>query len=290
MNTFFLTHLATLSRSQTYSVFLFLQLTILLPVVIYSIIILAVAIKSGFYYHTLSIFIYQVSLWLFSSWVITRNIHQKHIGRFIKLPSLQIPIDRALPFFYTSHLLKQQKVGVLISKLFSIAIIYVVLQTMDPFDDVRIALLAFLFGLTSHSFLVFELKRFENEHLHWLRTLPLSLYFRFLCYLAIYSIIILPEMMLWTSSIGRKISFSNWLLLYSFAISFLVFLHVRLFKSGQTMDTYTQFLLWLFLVCFFLILCKLAFLLPGLLVFISFLLFQNRFFRYEPAGGLNPNH
>ena len=284
---FFLTHLATVSRLQTFSVFLFLQFTLFLPVSIYTIIILAVAVKSGFYYHTILILFYQVSFWLFSSWVITRNIHQKHINRYIKIPSFQIPVDRPLPLFYTSHLLRQQKVGVLISKLFSIAIIYIVLQTMDPFDDIRIALLAFLFGLISHSFLVFELKRFENEHLHWLRTLPISLYARFLYYFAIYSIILLPEMIMWTASIGKKISFSNWLLLYSFGTSFLVCLHVRLFKSEQTMDTYTQFLLLFFLFSFFLILCKLAIILPLTLLFIAYLLFTQRFYVYEPTPGSN---
>ncbi len=283
----FLRELATLSLRQTFIAFLALQFTLFLPVMVYTLFILAIAAKEGFSVHAVIIIAYQVLLCGLSAWIAVRRAHQHHVATAFKIPTLTVPFNRVLPFFYISHLLRQQKMGALISKLLSIAILYMVLQVMDILDDVRIPLLTLLFALVAHSSLVFELKRFEDIYLHWSRSLPKSIVSQFLNYLLVYFILLLPEMILLSGSVGRKIALVNWMMIYTFGVSFLTFLHIQLFKQKQNMESYTQFLLWFFLLVFFLILCKLGFALSVVLMAGAYVLLQKRFYQYEPTAAEN---
>jgi hypothetical protein len=152
---------------------------------------------------------------------------------------------------------------------------------MDVHEDIRIPALVLLFGLIAHAFLIFDMKRFEDERLTWMRALPYSTFSLILNYLLVFTLILTPEMMLLAGSIGNKITLLNWVELYAFGIGFLAFIYIRLFKFVGNTDLYMQFILWVFLGTFFLIVCNLVPFLALLSSLGSFFIFRKRYYRYE---------
>lgn len=276
-----LNELSSLSQVKTFQIFLILFFLIFEPVIIYTLAILTLALKSGFYFPSAIIVLFQISSLILCSWISSQQIHKRHLPAHFTIPSFKIPFNRPLFLFYISHLSKNQKVGILLSKIFSILSIYIVLQAMDVNEDIRIPAIALLFGLLAHSFLVFDMKRFEDERLQWMRSLPYHTHFLYLNYLLVFSLILAPEMLLLAGSIGNKITLLDWIELYAFGIGFLVFIYARLFKFVKNTDLYMQFMLWVFLATFFLILCNLVSLLALAFCIGSFLIIKKRYYVYE---------
>lgn len=277
----FISELAKLSKGKTFLFFAFLYLVIFIPILLYTIAILIGAMKSGFYLPVVIILLFQASGLLLCSWASSEQIHKRHLPNRFTIPSFNIPLNRPLALFYISHLTKHQKVGILLSKLFSIVSIYIVIQAMDIKDDLRIPALVLLFGLIAHAFLIFDMKRFEDERLTWMRALPCSTLYLYLNYLLVFTLILIPEMLLLAGSIGNKITLLNWVELYAFGIGFLAFIYIRLFKFVENTDHYMQFMLWVFLGTFLLIVCNLVPFLVLISSIGSFYVFHKRYYLYE---------
>jgi hypothetical protein len=277
----FIHELASLPPSKLLQYFVILYVMIFMPVAIYTIVILIMAMKSGFYTQAIIIVVFQACGLLLCSWTSSQQIHKRHLPNLFSIPAFNIPFNRPLALFYISHLTKHQKVGILLSKLFSVLSIYIVLQAMDLREDVRIPAIVLLFGLTAHGFLIFDMKRFEDERLPWMRALPYSTLSLYLNYLLVFTLILTPEMMLLAGSIGNKITLLNWVELYAFGVGFLAFIYVRLFKFMENTEVYMQFMLWVFLGTFFLIVCKLVPFLVLVLSIGSFFAFHKRYYLYE---------
>jgi hypothetical protein len=277
----FIHELASLPPSSLLYHFIILYIMIFMPVMLYSIIIVAIALKTGFYTSAIIILLFQASSLLLCSWASAQQIQQRHLPSRFTIPSFKVPFNRPLFLFYISHLSKNQKVGILLSKIFSILSIYIVLQAMDVHEDVRIPALVLLFGLIGHGFLIYDMKRFEDERLHWMRALPYSTISLYINYLLVFTLILAPEMMLLAGSIGNKVTLLNWVELYAFGIGFLAFIYIRLFKFVGNTDLYMQFMLWVFLGTFFLIVCNIVLILALVSSLGSFFIFRKRYYRYE---------
>lgn len=277
----FIYEFAKLSKGKTFLFFALLYLFIFMPVLVYTVAILIVAMKSGFFLPAIIILLFQGSSLLLCSWASSEQIHKRHLPNRFSIPTYNVPLNRSLALFYISHLSKNQKVGILLSKFFSILSIYIVLQAMDTHEDIRIPAIVLLFGLVAHAFLIFDMKRFEDERLTWMRALPYSTLSLYLNYLLIFTLILIPEMLLLASSIGNKITLLNWVELYAFGIGFLAFIYIRLFKFIENTDLYMQFMLWVFLGTFFLIVCNLVPFLIFLSGIGSFFIFRKRYYCYE---------
>ena len=277
----FIYELAKLSKGKIFPFFALLYLAIFMPILVYTVAILIVAMKSNLYLPAIIILLFQTSCLLLCSWASTQQIHKRHLPNRFIIPSFKIPFNRPLALFYISHLSKNQKVGILLSKLFSIVSIYIVLQAMDIHEDIRIPGLALLFGLIAHAFLIFDMKRFEDERLTWMRALPYSTISLYLNYLLVFTLILIPEMMLLAGSLANKITFLNWVELYAFGIGFLAFIYIRLFKFVENTERYMQFMLWVFLGTFFLIICDLVPFVALAFGIASFFILHKRYYLYE---------
>jgi hypothetical protein len=282
----FIYGLASLPKAKTFRFFAFIYLIIFMPLLIYTAAILVLAVKSEFYFSSLIIVIFQTTCLFICSWASSQQIHKQHLPKRFTIPSLTVPFNRPLALFYLSHLTKNQKIGILLSKIFSILSIYIVLQAMDVNEDIRISAIALLFALIAHSFLIFDLKRFEDERLFWIRALPCSTLSLYLNYVFVFTLILIPEMMLFAINIGGKITLLNWVELFAFGIGFLAFIYIRLFKFIENTDQYMQFMLWVFLGTFFLIVCNLVSFLALIFGIGSFFIFQKRYYLYESQARL----
>jgi len=279
----FLNLLALLPSSHSFLYFLIISFITFLPVFLYTVAIYAVGIQQGFYDVLALTFVFQLALGLMNAWVLNHSIRKRHVAPLLTLPAITLPYQQTQVGIYAGYLFKEEKSALLLSKVFSLLLIYLVKETLEPGDDFRIVGITWLFALLSHTFLVQKLKTFEDHSLSWVRTLPIPVTKTLFSYLLLYAILMIPELLLLTGSAGRGISILQFILLPIFSSAFLIAIHTYLFKPNRDPDQFLTYLFWLFMGCFMLILSKMIWVTVVALLLISTLLFRKRFFQYEPV-------
>jgi hypothetical protein len=161
-------------------------------------------------------------------------------------------------------------------------LIYIVKETLEAGDDFRIIGITWLFALLSHTYLIQKLKAFEDHSLTWTRNLPVTPTKTFMTYFILYALLLLPELILLTGNLGQGLSFLQFLMLPACSGTFLLAIHCYLYKPNRDPDKFVTYLFWLFMLCFMLILSKMIWPMVAALLLVSFVLFRQRFFLYEP--------
>ncbi len=279
----FLHHLAVLPSSQSFFCFFAISFLTFLPVFIYTIAIYAIGIQNKFYESLAIVFIFQFALWLMNAVVLNYTIRNKHIAARITLPTFTLPYQRTQLGIYAGYLFKEEKSAVILSKLFSLTLIYIIKETLETGDDFRIISITWLFALLSHTYLVSKLKVFEDQSFSWTRSLPISPTQTFMTYAFLYALLMIPELLLISGSIGKGFSLLQLFLLPLFSSSFLITIHSYLFKPTRGPDKFVTYLFWLFISCFMLILSNFILALTFCLLLTTYFLFKKRFYQYEPV-------
>ncbi len=279
----FLHHLALLPSRQSFLCFFVISFLTFLPVFVYTIAIYAIGIQHQFYNSLAIIFIFQLLLLAMNAVLLNYTIRNRHVASRFILPSLTLPYQRTLVGIYAGYLFKEEKSAVFLSKLFSLILIYLVKETLEAGDDFRIIGITWLFALLSHTYLIQKLKVFEDHSMGWTRSLPISPTQTFITYFFLYALIMIPELLLLTGSIGRGLSLLQFSLLPVCSSSFLVAIHCYLHKPNRDPDKFVSYLFWLFMICFMLILSKMIWIMVAALLLISLLVFRQQFFLYEPV-------
>jgi hypothetical protein len=277
----FLTHLALMPANQSISYFLLVSFLTFLPVFVYSLAIYALGIQNGFYGVLIIIFAYQALLCLMSAWVLNNSIRSRHVTSQFILPELRLPYLQTHVGIYLGYIFKEEKSAVFLSKLFSLTLLYFVKETLEAGDDFRIIGITWLFALLAHTFLVYKTKKFENHSLQWTRSLPIAPIQSFVTYFILYALLMIPELLILSGSIGRELSLANIFLLPIIASAFLIAVHTYLFKPTRDPDKFMSFLFWLFIICFLLTLSKLIWVTGAILLVISFIAFNKWAYLYE---------
>jgi hypothetical protein len=280
----FLNYLTLLSAKQNFVCFFIISFLTFIPVFAYTIFIYIVGLQSKLTGTLGIIFIFQSALWLMSAWVLNYTIRNRHVASPFALPTLILPWQRTRLGIYAGYLIKEEKSAIILSKLFSLTLIYIVKETLETGDDFRIIGITWLFALLSHTYIIQKLKTFEDHRLQWTRSLPITITHTYATYLLLYALMMTPELILLSGTIGRGTSFLQLFLLPVFSSTFLVAIHTYLFKPKRDPDKFTTYLFWLFMVCFMLVLSKMIWVTAAVLIALSFLLFRKRFFLYEPVG------
>ncbi len=278
----FLHHLAVIPSSQSFFCFILISFLTFIPVFVYTIAIYAIGIQHQFYTSLAIVFFFQFALWLMNAWALNYTLRNKHIEARITLPTLTLPYQRTQLGIYAGFLFKEEKSAVILSKLFSLTLIYIIKETLEAGDDFRIIGITWLFALLSHTYLIKKLKVFEDQSLSWTRSQPLPTTKTFTTYFFLYALLMIPELLLLTGSIGKGLSFIKLFLLPAFSSAFLITIHSYLFKPHRDPDKFVTYLFWLFMICFMLVLSKLIWITAAVLLLISFLSFKKRFYIYEP--------
>jgi hypothetical protein len=270
--------------SQSFIFFMVTSFLTFLPVFVYTIAIYIIGIQNKFYDSVAIVFIFQLLLWIMNAGVLNYTLRNKHIAARITLPSLTLPYQRTQLGIYAGYLFKEEKSAAILSKLFSLTLIYIIKETLEVGDDFRIIGITWLFALLSHTYLISKLKVFEDQSLSWIRSLPIAATKTFITYFFLYALLMIPELLLLTGSIGKGLSFVQLILLPVFSSAFLITIHSYLLKPNRDPDKFVTYLFWLFLICFMLVLSKMIWVTAAILSLISLLLFKKRFFLYESIG------
>lgn len=277
----FLHNIAVLPARQSFWYFFTIIFLTFTPVFAYTLAIYSIGIQNGFYNVVAIIFAFQFILWITSAWILNHTARTRHRPAFVTLPSFSLPFQQTLLGMHAAYLFKEEKPAIFLSKVFSIALIYLVKETLEVGDDFRILAITWLFAILSHTFLIQKIKVFEDQYLRWTRSLPLNRSKIYLIYLQLYAFLMIPEMLLLTGSIGEGLNLLQLILLPILSSGFLLVIHSYLYKSNRDPDRFVTYLFWLFIGCFMLVLSKLVWLLAIVLMTVSFILIWKRYYKYE---------
>jgi hypothetical protein len=279
----FLQHLTLLPTRHSLLYFFTISFITFLPVFVYTIAIYAIGIQHKFYESLVIIFTFQCFLWIMTAWALHSSLRNRHVASRFALPSLSLPYQRTQLGMYSGYLFKEEKPALIISKLFSLTLIYIVKETLEPGDDFRIVGITWLFALLSHTYLIQKLKVFEDHSLAWTRSLPISSTQTFTTYFSLYALMMIPELLLFSGNIGQVLSVFDFILLPACSSTFLLAIHSYLYKPNRDPDKFATYLFWLFMICFMLILSKMIVLMIATLFLVSYLKFKQRYFLYQPV-------
>ena len=279
--------LAALEQRSQWLSLLAVQIFMYLPVLLYVLLVIGVAVYIGAYAQGLLIVGCNLLLCILAAFLYKRKIaHPDPAKAFFLSRIFKFRIKKPFTLFFISCLLNEMKVIFLVSKFFSIILILAFLNGffIETYDS-RVVMLGFLLGLTAHCVIVFEFRKFEEYYLGFYRNLPLRMITRFTRFVFIYAMILLPEWIVFVTAIPVKLHPPDFLFLPFFGIALLLFYHCLLYRLSMDMERY---LLWVFitmLAIFFLILYRQYVVIDGILLLSSLLFFTRNYFNYERVEG-----
>jgi hypothetical protein len=178
------------------------------------------------------------------------------------------------------HVFNKIKLRYMLIKALSWLIVTgVFLLFADVSHDIRVAGIAILAIIIAHTVLIFEDHRFEDTYLSFVRNLPYTRGRLFVNNMVVYGVILLPEAV-WLFSRFTPVTAVE---LMSFAISTALLFHSILYWLGLDMEKYLQWVFSIFIMIFIVILYHLMWLLIGLNLLISFIVFFRNYYRYQPT-------
>ncbi|MFN8341933.1 MAG: hypothetical protein U0V64_09725 [Cyclobacteriaceae bacterium] len=209
--------------------------------------------------------------------------HPEQVTFGNRLFSLLTPtFHRPLPLIFWTQSWRHEPWGVILTKLFNLFAIYLVSSNMDDHADFRVGALTCLAVAVAHSSWIFEMRRFEEQQLVFLRNFPWSTWQRLAPIITLTCLMILPEALLWLRALDDKITIFQWLALYGWTVAVMLFFHSLSFLR-PTMESYLPATLGAFLVLFILVLFKAVPLLVVLLPVWTLVLWHRRYYQTDPA-------
>ncbi|MBA3648122.1 MAG: hypothetical protein H0W62_06160 [Chitinophagales bacterium] len=279
----FINVIACLSKREQLLALINLQWLLFLPVLIYTLFIISVGIYTKCFGQVLLVIAYNFLLCGLSAVFYRYKIQHPDSGKsLIRFPFLTIKIPKNYPAFFITYLLNELKIIFIVTKFFSATVLIAFLNGFFiNVNDSRIPFLGFLLGIIAHCMLVFEFRKFEETRLNFSRNLPISRGKRFLSMAMVYTVVLLPEIIILITSIPTIISAINFILLAVFGISTLLFLHCLLYWPIRDTEVFLKYVFGTFSILFFLILYKAYVAIISMLLLISLLIFFLRYYRYE---------
>lgn len=275
----FLNNLMLISRFKAFAQILIITAIAFLPVLVYTVFIYLIGISQHYYLSSVGILLFQLALCCLNAAIILGFLRTRHkfSGQLLKF---RIPNIRGRIGFYVFHFMSEGKIALLISKAFSLTLLYVVLEVTEPGDDFRIVGLTWVFVLLAHAFLVLKLRVFEDRYLLWIRNMPISMFRTISLYFILYAALLIPELILCIRMVGSVFEFT---MLGLLAGAMLMAIHAYVLKPGRNPDQFSVFLFWLLIVSFTLVLSKLIILLILALGVSAGIRIAKRYYEYEPS-------
>ncbi len=274
----FLYTITSLTRIKQFS-YLFLTHTLVhIPVGLYSLAIVWVALKQGQPMIAMIILVFNFLLCLLASLVSVYKLNNPssfHISFFAKI---KFPRKKTLTWFYFTYILNDAKLTFTITKLFSYFALFGFFQIpLDHYEN-RIPLMGLLIGAASHAVLIFEIRKWEDSYLSFTKNLPLSFAKRYFTIAIVYLVLLVPELLL---MIVNHVHMTDLIGVIMFGVGFLLFLHSLLYHLNMDMDKYIQYVLIVFLLSFAMLLFKLYFILILVYLIISFQWYKRYLYSFE---------
>jgi hypothetical protein len=272
------------SREKQFKSWFYVQFVILLPLIAYGLIAVVVAIDTHYFLASAAILFYLLLITAAGASLYVKLVNRLMDGSKQSV-LLRLSSKWNKPFFslFIYHAFDKMKVTYLITKALSwLIIIGVFGMFADVKSDIRVAGIAMLAIITAHAILVYQQHVFEGQYLSFSRNLPHSYLKRFADYTKGYLLLLLPET-IWLFCRFDPFTAVELLLM---GLSVVLFLHCLIYKLGQDMDKYLQWVMGTFILLFWVIMFRLIWLLIPLNIGVAYLIFYKKY--YSPSPNPSP--
>ncbi|MBK9730244.1 MAG: hypothetical protein IPO83_02980 [Chitinophagaceae bacterium] len=278
-NAFIFYSVSSLKKAGQFKSWMLVQLMILLPVIIY--VLFAGIFGMIFHYYLLPalIFLYVFILTTSSAFLYLHAVNRLQDGNTQSF-LLRIVQGWSKPYFSLGiyQMMDRMKLSYLLTKVLSYGIITtMVLSFETPYQDVRVAGIAMLAIATSHSYILYQLQRFEETRLSLFRNMPYNRLVLFIQLAIVYVLLILPEC-IWLFSRYHLMLGMQALL---FGIGTALFFRCSLYWSGLRMKRYLPVVFFSFIVLLYVVMFNLIAVFTWLLFLISCVIFYKTFYNQQ---------
>ena len=283
----FLYILAALTPEMQLGALLVMQCFLYLPVLLYAIVLVSVGIYAGQFAMVAYVIVIHATLCLLSAFLY--RFHLNHPARgetFFLHKLLSFPFRQTFPLFFLSQLLREMKVIFTVTKFFSAIIIIAFLNGffLDNYDS-RVVMLGFMAGLIAHSVMVFEFRKFEETMVGFYRNLPVSSLRRWSNFALVYTLVLLPEWVIFIFALPNRLAVTDALWLPFFGTGLLMTYHCLLYKPPLDMEKYLQWVFAIAAFIFFMLLYQLYFVIILFLGLLSLYYFRRWYYKFELTEG-----
>lgn len=242
------------AKSKRIGLFFIVQAWLMLPVIVYALFILYCGLKQHFYSSLFFVFFFLLSLCFLPALryvYLLKYQQKKSIISILNLTSFTAVFPA-----YQSILLKfvlcKQKILSIGVKLFTCGIIYLISRNgviSEP-DEIGLLFIFFSFGILANGVIIFRLRQFEQTSLFFYRGLPVSYLRRFINYLMLYFILLLPEFITLIMLVPKHLEFIIAMRFSLCSYSLLLLMNSITFIQNFAMKDFLKILLLIFCIQF----------------------------------------
>lgn len=279
----FLFCLNHLSSVKLYWYMLFVQTMVYLPVLLYSAAIIIIATQQQYYSCMLIVLVFNMVVIFLTAQAYVYAVRKKSVIRLpFQLPQINIGFTKPLFLMAIVYIWHSRKQMLLVTKVFSLLILYAFIKLYGPDHyDIRPLLFCLMLCVVSHSSIVFQIRQFEEDYLSFTRALPVTAGKRFVFMLLQYGLLFLPEFVFIWKGYPLYFSFIDLPQLILFVIGLTGLFHCFLMAENTDMDGYMRIVFGICAVLFFIILFNPGIWLPIILIALSFGMFTAYYFLFE---------
>lgn len=279
----FLDILCRLRPLQSFGLLLIVQFVLFLPVSLYSILIIGVALYHHWYAQLILVCLYILALCLLTDcWYVYLLYHP---GKTWLLSRWRIPavyLERFYPVLFVRYILKKRKLLYFVIKLYSCGILYLMVVNQTTTEhDLGMIILFYSFGLFGHGVLIHRLRNMEETGLFFYRGLAVSIVGRYLQYAGLYFFLFIPEMMTIGWLTPYHLQYSAAFLFVFFGYSVLLLLNSLLFIRAFSMLDYLKILVGIFFMVFIGVLTGFILWFATFSIILSGYVFSVKYYHYE---------
>jgi hypothetical protein len=281
----FISVLNTKSDSFVFTRMFQVQLVFFLPVILYAAICIWIGVVHRWYANAIVIALFILIVCLSGAWRFERLIRKNGQMQSVPLLKTGFLFPKGLYLrFVLQYIGARLKMILLAVKTFSCFIMFGMLihRTAEE-SDWRMFFLFYSFSLMGHGVLIYKIRQTEEISLRFYRNLPVSLPARMIPYLALYFILLIPEIIIIALMTPIHLNYSSALLLIFFGWSLLILLNSLLFIQLYNPFTYLKILTVIYLMVFFTMLTGLIIPFTVSIFLISIYLFSQGYYRFEMA-------
>lgn len=187
----FLLNLQAVQSPQQWLYFLLLYLLVYAPALVYSLVLVWVGYAKGAIFSATVILLFQALSIVFFTGVVHYRLN--HWLQKMEWPVMRLPLQKRFCFYVFFYFMHQRKNLLLLVKLFSLSLLYIVLVWNRGAYDNDGFLQFYLVLLLAHAALPYFAVQFLEKDFAVSRNLPLSLGKRFLAFLLPFFLFLLPE-------------------------------------------------------------------------------------------------
>lgn len=279
----FLSNLEYINPFKRFACLCYIQFLLFLPAIAYAAFVIIIAVNYHAYISAIIILLFIIAAVPATSFLYQKQLKQRQNKSdliFYRFMRISKPLF-TVPLFYLLHNRKQM---LLITKFFSLLILYLFIKLFEPDHyDIRPLLMCFLLSTIANSTIVFEIKNFEDDYLVQYRNFSFSTFRRFNHIFLMYVLLLLPELVFVWKGYPLHFTMIDYWQIVTASVGLLSLLHACLFIGKMPMESFIKLVFGIAIGLFFMILYNTGILLGAFMLVIAFALFHAHYYDFEKS-------